>query len=186
MAETAKRWMSKPENRIRQTEAAKRWLEKPGNRERERERSRKLAARPENSERRKKAHCEFLRRNPMYIALINCKQRAKKMNLPFDITDADLIVPDSCPILGLKLEFAHGKGPQENSPSVDRIRPKHGYVKGNVRIISHRANRLRSNRTLEEMRAQMQANRFRAATIEAMRLILADEERLAAMNRTNP
>jgi len=184
MRATSKRWMSKPENQDKHREAVERWYNKPGNRERERERAKKYwASQPDSRERRKKAHDELLKRRPMYVAMMNAKIRAKKMNLPFDITDADLVVPDSCPILGLKLEFARGKGPEDNSPSVDRIRPERGYVKGNVRVISNRANRLRSNRTLEEMRAQMQANRFRAATIEAMRLIMADEERLAEMNR---
>jgi hypothetical protein len=55
-----------------------------------------------------------------YIATARSKKRAKEMSLPFNITDADLIVPDLCPVLGIKLKFNQGKGPTDNSPSVDR------------------------------------------------------------------
>jgi hypothetical protein len=44
-------------------------------------------------------------------------------------------------------------GPRPASPSLDRIDNALGYVKGNVRIISFRANALRSNATLEELQA---------------------------------
>jgi hypothetical protein len=34
---------------------------------------------------------------------------------------------------------------------VDRIVPRRGYVRGNVAVISMRANRLKSNMTLDEL-----------------------------------
>jgi hypothetical protein len=34
--------------------------------------------------------------------------------------------------------------------SFDRIDPTKGYIKGNVQIVSQRANRIKSNSTLEE------------------------------------
>ena len=40
-----------------------------------------------------------------------------------------------------------------NSPSLDRIRPQLGYVAGNVRVISNRANHLKSNGTISEFEA---------------------------------
>lgn len=43
-----------------------------------------------------------------------------------------------------------GGGP--NSPTLDRIRPDLGYVKGNVIVISGRANRIKSDATIEELR----------------------------------
>ena len=101
----------------------------------------------------------WLKTRPMYVAMANAKKRAKEKGWAFNITDADLVVPQFCPVLGIKIEFGYGKGPQDSSPSVDRINPTLGYVKGNVRVISNRANRLRSD-----------------ATIEEIKLILADEE----------
>lgn len=41
---------------------------------------------------------------------------------------------------------------QDNSPSLDIIIPSKGYVKGNVWVISNRANRAKSNLSLEELK----------------------------------
>jgi len=89
-------------------------------------------------------------------------QRAKKHDLPFNITVADVVIPDYCPVLNLKLEVATGYR-TDNSPSLDRIIPELGYVRGNVRVISWRANLLRRDATLAELEA-----------------IVADERRLHA------
>ena len=40
----------------------------------------------------------------------------------------------------------------DDSPSLDRIVSSLGYVKGNIRVISYKANRVKSNATLEELR----------------------------------
>ena len=85
------------------------------------------------------------------------KQRANKLNVPFDLTPECLrsITPEVCPILGLILESNRGKrigGTSPNSPSVDRLVPSLGYVQTNVIVVSHRANMLRSNATPTELR----------------------------------
>lgn len=38
-----------------------------------------------------------------------------------------------------------------NSPTIDRINPKLGYIKGNVWVISNKANRFKNDATLEEL-----------------------------------
>jgi hypothetical protein len=45
------------------------------------------------------------------------------------------------------------KVPTHHSPSLDKIIPELGYVPGNVAILSYRANRLKSDATLEELEA---------------------------------
>lgn len=45
------------------------------------------------------------------------------------------------------------KGGGANSPSLDRIEPDLGYVAGNAIVISNRANRLKSDATIDELRA---------------------------------
>lgn len=45
-----------------------------------------------------------------------------------------------------------GRGGKNNSPSLDRIRNELGYVRGNVIVISNRANRLKSDASIEELR----------------------------------
>lgn len=81
----------------------------------------------------------------------NLKSRANRIGLPFNITKEDLTVPTYCPILGLKLEDTRGKRRTDNTWSVDRIIPELGYVKGNVVVVSWRANRLKNDATLEEL-----------------------------------
>lgn len=44
------------------------------------------------------------------------------------------------------------KHANDNSPNLDRIVNALGYVKGNVIVVSARANRLKSDSTLDELR----------------------------------
>lgn len=84
------------------------------------------------------------------------KFRAKKYNAQrtgweWSISFGDLDWPTHCPILGMELDY-FAEGRQENSPSFDQIDAGKGYVKGNVHIISWRANRIKNNGTAEEHR----------------------------------
>ncbi len=81
--------------------------------------------------------------------LNNCRQRAKAKNIPCTITKEDIVIPDKCPVLGIKLE--RGGSFKHNSPSVDKILPELGYVPGNVCVISYRANSIKTDATLEEV-----------------------------------
>ncbi|QYC09806.1 hypothetical protein [Brevundimonas nasdae] len=69
------------------------------------------------------------------------RQRAARRGLPFDLEVRDIIVPTICPALGVPLVIGEMRSPY--SPSLDRIRPALGYVRGNTRVISDRANRLK-------------------------------------------
>jgi hypothetical protein len=76
------------------------------------------------------------------------KARAKEQGIQIDIEIEDVVVPEFCPVLGIKLSV---DGTKNNSPSLDRIVPERGYTKGNVRVISWRANWLKNNATPDEI-----------------------------------
>lgn len=78
------------------------------------------------------------------------RDRAKQKGLEFNLNVTDIIIPEICPVLGIEI-YTNKKVPCDNSPSVDRINPRLGYIKGNIRIISNRANTLKSNATIEEI-----------------------------------
>lgn len=80
----------------------------------------------------------------------SAKGRAKKAGCLFNLEPADIVIPDVCPILGIKLVKGEGRVTAA-SPSIDRIRPELGYVKGNIQIISFRANTIKSDATADEL-----------------------------------
>ena len=81
------------------------------------------------------------------------KYRAAHKGREFTITKEDIVIPERCPLLGIPLVCHRGKGSQQgNSPSLDRIDPTKGYIKGNVWVISNRANTLKNDATLTELK----------------------------------
>jgi hypothetical protein len=86
-------------------------------------------------------------------AIAAAKQRAKRSGVPFTLTAQDIPRPDICEVLGLSLFYERRglKCPDAHSPTVDRLVPELGYVLGNIRVISHRANALKSNASLQEL-----------------------------------
>ena len=95
---------------------------------------------------------KYRQRNPEKILLSKAKVRAKKHNLPINISLEDITIPEFCPVLGIELKQNKNIA-SDNSPSLDRINPNKGYVKGNIRVISFRANSLKSNATIKELQA---------------------------------
>lgn len=74
------------------------------------------------------------------------KQRAKKSGLEFNLSKEDIVIPSVCPVLGIELRSnVGGKTAIDNSPTLDRIHPKIGYIKGNIIVISALANRIKSS-----------------------------------------
>ena len=81
------------------------------------------------------------------------KCRAKRDGITFNLDVDDIIIPEYCPVLGFKLvtNIGKGSGYHWDSASLDKIKPELGYVKGNVRVISSRANLLKNDATVEEL-----------------------------------
>lgn len=86
----------------------------------------------------------------------SARTRAREKGLPFNITVEYLrsIAEDKCPIFHTDFSWGPaglGRGVQkDNAPQLDRIIPELGYVVGNVAFISHRANRIKDNGTMQE------------------------------------
>ena len=85
----------------------------------------------------------------------NAKRRAKKLGLPFNLTRIDVVIPATCPVLGIPIysDRRGRRGFDPNSPSIDRLIPSKGYVRDNIRIISMRANAIKGDASLEELEA---------------------------------
>jgi hypothetical protein len=96
------------------------------------------------------------------------RPRARRDGLPFTLTRENLLpLPTRCPVLGIKIDYEREpiRGAHEDAPSLDRTDSKKGYVPGNVRVISSRANRIKNDGTLEEHEAivaYMERNMARA------------------------
>jgi len=80
----------------------------------------------------------------------SARHRAKKYDVPFSITYRDVVIPDNCPVLGIKLERNKTKM-SRNSATLDRIIPALGYVPGNVIVVSNKANNIKNDATPEEI-----------------------------------
>jgi hypothetical protein len=94
--------------------------------------------------------------NRIKHTLSQAKRRAIKDGREFDITLEDLLpLPTVCPVFGTVLNYTgtQARGFVDNSPSIDRIDSSKGYIKGNVQIISWRANRVKSDASIEELEA---------------------------------
>ncbi len=101
----------------------------------------------ENRKRYKRAH-------PIRQLLAAARLRAKQAGLEFNIREEDLLpLPSHCPVLGILLIYGSGKGRQHGCASLDRIDNSEGYVKGNVAVMSLRANELKRDGTLTEFEA---------------------------------
>lgn len=97
------------------------------------------------------AHRAWQRANPKNRMVTSAKQRARVKGIPFSLSTGDFEIPDVCPVLGIPLAVSTGMF-SDGSPSLDRIIPELGYVPGNVVVISDRANRLKKDATVEEIK----------------------------------
>ena len=95
-------------------------------------------------------------RNYIYWDVMNrlvngARQRAKKFSIEFSINLTDFAIPEVCPLRRVPFKVGTGKH-TDDSPTLDRKDPRLGYVKGNVWVISHKANRLKGDFTPDELK----------------------------------
>ena len=80
------------------------------------------------------------------------KARSTIRGVEFSIDKSDVVIPKTCPILGINLQHKIGSsGGSDNSPALDRIDNDKGYIKGNVQVISHLANMMKSSASVEHL-----------------------------------
>lgn len=89
-------------------------------------------------------------RNYRHYIWNQCRNRARRKGIEFNLTESDIVVPKICPILEIPLEYGV-KSNYDSSPSIDRIDNTKGYIKGNVWIISEKANKMKNSATLKEL-----------------------------------
>lgn len=80
----------------------------------------------------------------------NIKSRCKRLGKEFSIEIGDIIIPEKCPVFGFDLK-REDRQTWMCAPSVDRIDNSKGYIKGNITVVSRRANILKKDATIEEL-----------------------------------
>ena len=91
-----------------------------------------------------------LSNTPEYRMWYWARKRAEEKGLPFNIEVADIVIPEVCPLLEIPLKTSKIAA-SDSSPSLDRLIPHLGYVKGNILVISFRANQIKNCATLDEL-----------------------------------
>lgn len=90
--------------------------------------------------------------NPKKYIIWDSRARAKKLGLEHSISEDDIEIPEFCPVFNIPIFKVEGKK-TDNSFSIDRINNTLGYIKGNIKIISYKANRLKNTSSIEDLEA---------------------------------
>lgn len=92
-------------------------------------------------------------KHPKRFIIYRIKGNAKVRGIECDISEADLpAIPEYCPVLPwIRLTYEVGRGISDGSLALDRIDSSKGYIKENIRFISHRANTLKRDATDQEL-----------------------------------
>ena len=85
-----------------------------------------------------------------YKMFHNAQHRAKRKGIPFSITIDDIIIPETCPLLGIPLVSTNDKRDPRN-PSLDQKIPGQGYTPDNIWVMSSRANWIKCDASLQEL-----------------------------------
>lgn len=96
--------------------------------------------------------------HPLFNSASKIICRSKKYGVPLGfkttgefVSYLSEITPTKCPVFGKRLVYGKGKH-HDMSPSVDKIIPSKGYVKGNIQVISYLANRMKNNASPQQLR----------------------------------
>jgi len=96
--------------------------------------------------------CPVICKMEKMLAGAQRRARSKDRDFNLDLNHIVELYVEICPVLGIELLWDNKGITRAGSPSLDRINNRNGYVKGNVQIISHRANSLKKDYLLIEWR----------------------------------
>jgi hypothetical protein len=126
----------------------------------------------------------YKRLDPRLKLFYAAKKRAKECGFEFSLSLDDIVIPETCPILGVPIEDGTGRGRAMgnhnlNSASIDRIDNDVGYSPKNIAVISRRANRIKNDSSLSELACILDymINRLPAIKIQ-------DKQALAKLKQT--
>lgn len=105
-----------------------------------------------NREKIAKRGRELRESNPARDMYYTAKRRARKMGVACTISMDDITIPERCPVFDIPLVVSKGSC-SGNSPSLDRIDTTKGYTPENTIVVSHKANTMKSNANVDELRA---------------------------------
>lgn len=107
----------------------------------------------DNQAKKQCAQKAWKQKDPLRYMLFYSKRGAIKRGIHFELVASDFqYLPTHCPVLGIELEYAADGPRHDGTASIDRVDNSMGYTPNNVRIISWRANRLKSDATVDELR----------------------------------
>jgi hypothetical protein len=90
-------------------------------------------------------------RTPEYLLWDRLRQNAKNLGREFTISVEDIVIPEYCPYLKIKLSTDLNDYKCPNYYTGDRIDSNFGYIKGNVQVLSFLANTMKNNATIEQL-----------------------------------
>jgi len=131
-----------------------------------------------HSEEKRISTIKWRKAHPVKYLVNKARARCRRNGMEFNITADDLPWPDVCPLLGIPVlpcgaNFGRGKnkpwlGPRtftDGTASIDRIDSSKGYVRGNVWIISWKANQLKQDATLAQLESIVAGLKKRLANV---------------------
>lgn len=159
---SAAKWRT--ENKERFAQMTKEWLE--NNKERKRQTSKEWIE--QNREHYNERAAKYRKEKPEKIKLHGIRARAKKEGIECTITEDDIVLNEICPYLGIPIDNSD----RAHTGSIDRIDNSKGYVPGNIIHVSCKANAMKNNASLEELK--MLINRLEAIMQQQQRQRLND------------
>lgn len=92
----------------------------------------------------------------LQMRFLCAKERAKKKNLPFDLTKKYLKElwdrqNGKCAVSGIEMTYSLCEGRTPTNVSIDQINPNNGYTKGNIQLVCMAVNQIKSDLQMDDV-----------------------------------